>query len=130
VSRVPPSRRLTTALIFTLAAVVIVAVPLVISPLIGTKAQTHTFVIPAGTANRVTAGEEVRIIPEDLRLRRSDRLVLINEDSETHQVASILIGSGERIETKFSEAISVSGFCSLHPSGQITISIEGTIGGE
>jgi len=126
----PPSRRWITALVFTIAATFIVVVPLTLSQFVGTHAETYTFVIPAGTADRVAAGEEVRIIPENLKMRLRDRLVLINEDSQTHQVASILIGSGERIDTKFSEAITVNGFCSLHPSGQINISVEGTVGGE
>ncbi len=125
----PLRRRWITALVFTIAAAVIVVVPLTLSQLVSTQAQTHTFIIPDGTAQRVASGEEVRIIPEDLKMRLRDRLVLINEDSTSHQVASILIGSGERIDTTFSEAITLSGFCSLHPSGQINIRVEGTVGG-
>lgn len=128
----PPQQRPRpiTALIFAMAAVAIVTVPLTLSQMVGSQAATHTFVIPAGTATRVADGEEVRILPKDLQMRLRDRLVLINEDSESHQVASILIGSGERIETKFSEAITFSGFCSLHPTGQINIQVGGTVGGD
>ena len=74
-------------------------------------------------------GEEVTIIPSDLRIRLRDRLVVVNEDSTTHQVASIVVGPGERVETRFSEAVSLSGFCSLHPSGRITIEVDGTVDG-
>jgi hypothetical protein len=116
-----------TVALFTVAAVVIVAVPLTLALALPQTGQTLTFVIPAGTADRVAAGEEVTILPNDLRMRQRDLLVLINEDSSTHQVASILIGSGERVETRFSKATSVSGYCSLHPSGQITISVDGKI---
>ena len=125
----PPRRRWLIALVFSIAAALIVVVPLTLSQLISTNAQTYTFIIPDGTAKRVANGEELRIIPENLKMRLRDRLVLINEDSEMHQVASIVIGSGERIETRFSEAITVTGFCSLHPSGQINIRVEGTVGG-
>jgi len=129
VTTAPPRRRWLIALVFSIAAALIVVVPLTLSQLISTNEQTYTFIIPAGTAQRVANGEELRIIPENLKMRLRDRLVLINEDSEMHQVASIVIGSGERIETRFSEAITVTGFCSLHPSGQINIRVEGTVGG-
>ena len=114
---------------FVVAAVLIVAVPLVASRFVEPSGTTHTFVIPSGTADRVAAGEEVTIIPSDLRIRLRDRLVVVNEDSTTHQVASIVVGPGERVETRFSEAVSLSGFCSLHPSGRITIEVDGTVDG-
>jgi hypothetical protein len=120
-------RRWVTLIAYAVAAIGIVVGPLALSQLAPLSGETLTFVIPDGTATRVAAGEDVTIIPNDLKVRQRDRLVLINEDSVTHQVASILIGSKERVETRISEAISLSGSCSLHPSGQISIEVDGKI---
>ena len=114
------SRRWITVAGFVIAAIAIVGVPIVASRFVEPSGTTHSFVIPTGTADRIAAGEEVTIIPADLRMRLRDRLVVVNDDTVTHQVASIVVGPGERVETRFSEAVSLSGFCSLHPSGQIT----------
>jgi len=126
----PPRRRWVTASLFAVAAAAIIAIPLASTLALPQSGHTLTFVIPDGTADRVAAGEEVTILPGDLRMRQRDLLVLINEDSSTHQVASILIGSGETVTTRFSEAVVVSGFCSLHPSGQIAIHVDGKISGD
>ena len=122
-------RRSITVTAFVFAALAIVAVPLVASRVFDAGGRTHTFVVPLGTADRVAAGEDVTVIPDDLRLRMSDRLVVINEDSTTHRIASIVVGAGERVETRVSEAVTLTGFCSLHPSGQIAIEIDGTVDG-
>lgn len=123
----PARRRWWTLSLFLLGAVMIVAVPVGASRFTGAQGATHTFHIPAGTATRVAAGEDVTIIPSDLRLRLRDRLVVINADDVTHQIASITVGPGEQVETRFSEAVSLSGFCSVHPSGQITIEVDGAV---
>jgi hypothetical protein len=51
---------------------------------------------------------------------------VINEDSTAHQIGPFVIPAGDRLDTKFSEASTVEGFCSLHSSGRVTINVDGT----
>jgi hypothetical protein len=51
---------------------------------------------------------------------------VINEDSTAHQIGPFVIPAGDRLDTKFAEAATVEGFCSLHSSGRITINVGGT----
>lgn len=83
-------------------------------------------VIPSGTAERLAAGEDVALLPDDLHFRLRDRLVVVNEDVASHQVGPFTVASGQRLERRFSEAATVEGFCSLHASGRITIEIAST----
>lgn len=83
-------------------------------------------VIPAGTASRVAAGEPVDIIPTDLTFNLDDTLVVVNEDSTGHTIGPYTVGPGERLETRLSKAATFSGFCSLHPSGNVDIKIATT----
>ena len=80
-------------------------------------------VIPAGTAERLAAGEDVALLPDDLRFRLRDRLVVVNDDLSSHQVGPFVVAPGQRLEKRFSEAATLDGFCSLHATGRITIEI-------
>jgi hypothetical protein len=86
----------------------------------------RVIVIPAGTAERLAAGEDVALIPDDLRFRVRDRLVMVNHDVTTHRVGPFAVAPGERLEKRFSEVATIEGFCSLHASGRITIEVDGT----
>ena len=86
----------------------------------------QTIVIPAGTAALLAAGQDVAIIPDDLRFRLRDRLIVVNQDNATHRVGPFTVLPGGRLEKLFSEAATIDGFCSLHASGRITIDIGGS----
>jgi hypothetical protein len=86
----------------------------------------RVIVIPAGTAERLASGEDVALIPDDLRFRLRDRLVMVNNDVTAHRVGPFAVAPGERLERGFSEAATIEGFCSLHGSGRITIEVDGT----
>ena len=88
--------------------------------------EQHVITIPAGTAIRLSSGHDVDIIPADLNFRLRDQLVVINEDSTAHQIGPFVIPAGERLDTRFAEAATLEGFCSLHSSGRVTINVSGT----
>ena len=88
--------------------------------------EHHVITIPAGTALTISSGQEVDIIPADLEFRLRDQLTVINEDSTAHRIGPFIIASGDRLDTKFAEAVTVEGFCSLHSSGRVTINVGGT----
>ena len=86
----------------------------------------RVIVIPAGTAERIAAGEAVELIPADLRFQLRDRLVVVNNDSATHVVGPFTVAAGQQLTKRFSEAATIEGSCSLHPGGTITIEIGGS----
>ena len=111
---------------FALAAVAMVAIPFGLNQLINQpKSVTHTIEIPAGTAERVAAGESVDVLPPDLEFALKDRLVLVNNDSESHTVGPFNVAAGQRLERRLSQAISFNGFCSLHTDARISLRVSG-----
>jgi hypothetical protein len=117
------ARRRTIAA-FAAAAALALAVPLVASRLVDQpEGEEYVFEIPAGTADRLAAGEDVEVLPADLRLDLRDRLVVVNLDDRAHQIGPFPVAPGERLERRFSDAVSFSGFCSLHADGSIDIEV-------
>ncbi len=111
---------------FAAAATASVVLTIAVSRLVGAgDGQERLVVIPDGTAAALAAGARVDILPADLRLRLDDRLIVINNDREVHQVGPFTVPPGGRLERRFAEAASITGFCSLHPNGQININIAG-----
>ncbi len=111
---------------FALAAALAVGSTVAVSRLVGAgEGDERVVVIPDGTAVRLAAGEEVNLIPADLQLRLDDRLVVINNDRAVHHVGPFTVAPGDRLERRFAEAATITGFCSLHPSGEINIDIAG-----
>ena len=88
-------------------------------------ARTVELVIPPGTAGYISSGEAVGAIPDELTLRRGDRLLIVNNDSVVHEVGSALAAPGRSTRVEVT-----NGFlgrdarltCSIHPSGAIGLS--------
>ena len=122
-SEVNRAGRRTLALL-AVAALALIVLPLALSRLVEQPAgQEHRFDIPRGTADRVLAGEPVEVLPADLSFRLRDRLVVVNHDDRPHQVGPFTVAPGERLDRRFSEALSFSGYCSLHPGGNLQIEV-------
>ena len=83
----------------------------------------HRFVIPAGTAERVRAGEQVEIIPKVLELEVGDSITLVNDDDVTQVTGFLTVRPGETIHYRFTSASTYSGACTLHPDGGVTIHV-------
>lgn len=112
---------------FALAGLVMVVAAIGLSQIVdGPEPAERVIVIPLGTADRIAGGEDVDLVPADLRIRLRDYLVVINNDVANHQVGPLVVGPGEQLRTLFAEAATVQGFCSLHSTGQITIHVGGS----
>lgn len=112
--------------LFLVTAVTMVVGSIALSRVVGTpEPEEHLITIPAGTAARLASGQDVDIIPADLDFRLRDRLVVVNDDAANHQIGPFVIPPGDRLETFFSQAATVEGYCSLHASGRITINVGG-----
>lgn len=83
----------------------------------------HRFVIPAGTAERARAGEQVEILPAVLDLEVGDSITLVNEDDVTQVTGFLTVRPGETVHYRFTRASTYSGACTLHPGGGITIHV-------
>ncbi len=103
------------------AALAVVALLLLLFVPRGTGNQVHTYVVPAGTQERIDAGEDITLFPQQLEVAVGDRLVIVNEDDTTHQVGPYVVGAAQRIEQAFAVPGTIEGFCTLHPSGQVSI---------
>lgn len=87
-------------------------------------AATHEYVIPAGTAARIAAGEAVDIVPARLEVRVGDTLRIRNEDSEQARVGIFTVGPHEKVTMRFSTPGELVGSCDVHSSGTFTIDVK------
>ncbi len=84
----------------------------------------HEFVIPAGTGDRIQAGEDVEIVPRELVVRVGDSLRIVNEDDQGHAVGVFYVGSGETLTQRFDSPGVLEGLCDIHPSGTFTLRVQ------
>ena len=89
-------------------------------------AREAVYVIPKGTFARRMAGENLDILPQELRLVLAvrDVLVLRNQDDVPQVFGPVLIMPGQSFTMPFRQASSYQFACSLHVSGQLTVVVE------
>jgi plastocyanin len=85
--------------------------------------EAYSVVVPAGTSARVAAGEPVELIPADLQVPVGTELVIENQDVETQEVGPFVVRAGETLRHTFSTRGVYAGACTVHPDGQITITV-------
>jgi len=83
----------------------------------------YEYLIPAGTAERITAGETVEILPAQLAVHVGEVIRIVNKDSAGHFVGIFYVGPGETVTQRFASPGDFSGLCTIHPSGQITLTV-------
>lgn len=88
-----------------------------------TTAADHEYVIPAGTGQRLDAGDRVEIIPAELDVRVGEVIRIINEDDRGHVIGAFYVGAGETLSQRFSTPGTLQGDCSVHPSGSFTLTV-------
>ncbi len=75
--------------------------------------QTIQLVIPAGTADRVAAGEAVPSIPKEMVFMLGDTLQVKNEDAVAHQLGPIWVPPGGTSSLKMEQADKYAYHCSF-----------------
>ena len=83
----------------------------------------HDYLIPAGTAERIAAGEAIEIVPAELVVEVGDALRIVNEDSSDHIVGVFFVAAGETLTQRFNSTAVLEGECSVHPSGSFTLRV-------
>lgn len=86
-----------------------------------TSDEVREVVVPAGTQERIDAGETIELLPGTFEVSVGDRLIIVNDDEATHQVGPYIVGPGQRIEQQFLVPGRIEGVCTLHPSGEVAI---------
>ena len=116
---------------YVFPAILIIAivglVGFVIATVVGsTQSKTsheYRIVIPAGTGDRIAAGENPAIVPPEIHLTlgEKDTLVIENRDTVGHTIGDFWVGTGETVRQKFQTPGVYLGLCTVHPAQQIQI---------
>ena len=85
----------------------------------------YDYLIPAGTADRISNGESVEILPAELLVKVGDVIRIVNEDDEGHFVGIFYVGAGETVTQRFTSSGEFIGACTVHPSGQLRLVVSG-----
>lgn len=113
-----------------LAAVVLLAggcgssdpAPLVIDDA-SASAADYSYTIPAGAGEAIDRGEPLDILPRELNVNVGELLELVNLDDRGHLVGPFYVGKGETLRQRFNAPGTFIGACSVHPSGEIVLTV-------
>tara|TARA_Y100000768_G_C23976897_1_gene683535 strand:- start:1278 stop:1661 length:384 start_codon:yes stop_codon:yes gene_type:complete len=83
----------------------------------------YEYTIPLGAGAQIDAGESINIIPAELTVRVGESLRIINDDDRGHVVGVFFVGAGEILSQEFTSTGTLSGGCSIHPSGEFTLQV-------
>lgn len=83
----------------------------------------YEYTIPLGAGAQIDAGESINIIPVELTVRVGESLRIINDDERGHIVGVFFVGAGETLSQEFTGTGTLSGGCSIHPSGEFTLQV-------
>lgn len=110
-----------------IAAILIAAItPLLLLVVVLTRDDSHTerFVIAAGTRAALAAGNiPDNALPSSLALKVGDTLEIINNDSEAHTYAFIVLRPGETARHTFRQAGVFIGTCTVNEHEEVTITV-------
>ena len=89
----------------------------------GTSSSHHVFeyTIPPGTGAAIEQGQKLYVFPARLDVHVGDELLIHNDDSQVATVGPYTVDRNATLEQTFVQAGRIVGFCSIHPSGQVTI---------
>jgi hypothetical protein len=87
------------------------------------RVADHRFTIPDGTGEAMDRGEEVEILPAELAVEVGQVLEIVNRDDRGHLVGPFFVGAGETLRQEFTSPGQFQGICTVHPSGQFTLTV-------
>jgi plastocyanin len=89
------------------------------------ETATYEYVIPAGAGEALDAGTPLEILPAELEVRVGETIRIVNEDDRGHSVGPFFVGAEETLTQRFSSPGEFVGICTVHPSGQIVLTVVG-----
>jgi plastocyanin len=87
-------------------------------------AADWSYVIPAGTGERIDRGQPVDVLPAEIDARVGQVIRIVNEDSRGHLVGPFYVGARETLTQRFASPGSFTGRCSVHPSGDLRLVVQ------
>ena len=84
---------------------------------------TFEYTVPAGTGARLDAGEDIDVLPAAIDASVGDVITIVNHDERGHVVGPFYVGEGETLTQRFASPGTYRGRCSVHPSGEVTITV-------
>lgn len=117
-----PLRLVLVVTAMVLATIAAIAVPYLLSR-DDDSSTTWSYVIPAGTGERLDAGEQVVIVPSELDVRVGDVISIVNNDDRDHTVGPFYVPAGQQLSHEFTEPGTIADVCTVHPSGRVTITV-------
>jgi hypothetical protein len=85
----------------------------------------YDYDIPLGTGERFDNGEVIEIIPAELEVEVGEVLRIVNNDERDHLIGPFFVGAGETLVQRFSAPGEFEGLCTVHPSGQFVLKVNG-----
>ena len=89
----------------------------------GDRPADYAFVIPVGAGEALDAGEPLEILPAYLPVKVGEVIEIVNEDDRGHLVGPFFVGAGETMRHSFASPGEFVGICTVHPSGEITVTV-------
>ncbi|MEQ8716493.1 MAG: hypothetical protein RIE08_02685 [Acidimicrobiales bacterium] len=86
-------------------------------------AATLSYVIPEGAGEAFDRGEPLEILPAELDMSVGDVIEIVNEDDRGHLIGPFFVGAGEVLRQRFRSAGEFIGICTVHPSGEIVVTV-------
>ena len=83
----------------------------------------YQYVIPPGAGEALDAGSPLEILPAELDAKVGEIIEIVNEDDRGHLVGPFFVGGGETLRQRFSSPGEFIGECTVHPSGQIVLTV-------
>jgi hypothetical protein len=80
-------------------------------------------VIPNGTADRIAAGESVPSLPDNMQFLQGDVLVVVNQDTASHQLGPIWVPPGSSGTLFMETPQSYSYACTFQPSQNLGLDV-------
>lgn len=95
-------------------------------PVPASASREQPFVIPKGTFARRMAGEQVEILPQQIRLTLgvNDILRLTNQDTVPQTFGPALLMPGQSFRLPFEQASEYDFVCSAHASGSMKVIVD------
>lgn len=87
------------------------------------ESATYLFVIPAGAGEALDRGEPLEILPAELEVKVGEIIEIVNEDDRGHLVGPFFVGANEIMRQQFASPGEYQGICTVHPSGEITLTV-------
>jgi hypothetical protein len=87
------------------------------------RTTTRELVVPAGTMERLSRGEDVTVMPSVMRFGVGDTLRIRNDDAVAQDVGPYRVEAGAEFEVTFGSAGRFEGFCPLSEGDRYEIVI-------